>query len=298
MKFTNCYSNVSSIWKKGTIHVHTANSICGHYPAEKVCDMYFDRIMQYDFIALTDHMHLTIPPEVPVGRQVYAGEEFKRHLKQILGVGLRHEIDDDPDNLLNHQQLIENIHAQGGIAVICHPHLYENSYWALEDVLALHEIDAIEIYNHNSKMNNAGRSIASDLWDSLLCKGKIIWGMANDDMHHCSRIGGGYIKVQADGKNILDQIRNGAFYSSTGIDARSYIVGNKIVEITFDNDVGNKIETRLIVDGEITLRAFCSSKAEIPLPRQVQKYFRIEAYREDGAFIWFQPHFIEKRKGE
>lgn len=293
MTFTNSYID-SDTWKKGTIHVHTDNSPCGHYPVREVCEKYFDRILKYDFLAITDHMLITDVDGCDFGKVVYRGEEFKRHLRQILGVGIQ-EIPDDPDDLTNHQIIIDEIHRQNGISVICHPHLYTDDYWPLEELLNLQGYDAIEIYNHNEKMNNAGRSIASDLWDKLLVAGRRVWGMANDDMHHYSRLAGGFMKVQVDEthSDILDNLKNGRFYSSNGLNALTYELGRESVYIKFDNSVHNILRCRFISDGQIKYEKEVLEEVEMPIWNGIDTYFRIEACSEDGSRIWFQPHWVE-----
>jgi putative N-acetylmannosamine-6-phosphate epimerase len=52
---------------------------------------------------------------------------------------------------------------------------------------------AIEIYNHNVKMNSASRIVAADVWGELLTRGKRVYGIAGDDFHHRSRYGGAFI---------------------------------------------------------------------------------------------------------
>ena len=294
MMFSCCYSD-SADWAKGTLHVHTDNSPCGHYPVRTVCDLYFGRIMKYDFIAITDHMLRTPVPEWGDGKTIFPGEEFKRHDKQILGIGIG-DIPDDPDRLDNHQQIIDEVNRQHGIAVLCHPHLYGDDYWSLEESLALMGYSGIEIYNHNEKMNQAGRAVASDLWDSLLSAGRKVWGFSSDDMHHCSRVGGGYIRVQRNsGDSLLDAIRDGHFYSSTGLDADSYDFDDGIIAIRLRNKSGARISYRVIADGIAVMAGDISSGTLLldasTFKEKVRRYFRVEAMRDDGAYIWFQPHF-------
>ncbi len=294
--FTCCYTD-SQKWAKGTLHVHTDNSPCGHYPSREVCALYFGRIMKYDFIAITDHMLITPVPEWGDGKIIFSGEEFKRHDKQILGIGIDNILD-DPDHLDNHQQIIDEIDRQQGIAVICHPHLYADDYWSFEELLTLKGYSGIEIYNHNERMNNAGRALATDLWDKLLAEGRRIWGFSSDDMHHCSRVGGGYIKVQREpDEDLMTAIRSGRFYSSTGLDAESYAFDGDSVFIKLVNKNCESIFYRVIADGCVLvsgeINSDCLILDRLSSNNNIRRYFRIEAMRKDGAYIWFQPQFLE-----
>lgn len=279
---------------KGSLHVHTDKSPCGLYPLQEVLDLYFGNIMNYDFLAITDHMVRTPFLDCTYTKLLLSGEEFKRKSKQILGIGIGN-IDDNPDVLDNHQNLINEINKYGGVSVICHPHLYYNDYWSYEDLSSLYGFSGIEIYNHNEKMNNAGRSLATDLWDKLLNDGRKIYGYANDDMHHSSRVGGGYMMVAASNhKELLDALRVGLFYSSTGLDIKSYEIVNNQISIRFDNEFCSQITINIIVDGMNKFTFLIKDEDFVlDLDFEVLKYIRVEAEREDGSHIWFQPHFIE-----
>lgn len=280
--------------KKGTIHVHTENSPCGHYPTKDVCDLYFGEIMKYDFLSFTDHMTITKTTCDYKGKIIMPGIEFKRHDKQMLGVGITN-IEDNPDDLYNHQMLIDKINANNGIAIICHPHLYRDDYWSCKELIALSGYSGIEIYNHNEKMNNSGRAVATDLWDKILLSGKKIYGYANDDMHHSSRVGGGYMMVLAtDERSLISSLENGLFYSSSGLDAKFYGLKENVLRIIFNNKSKCSIKIRIIVDGVERLSSIIDNEDyKIPIDFNVKRYFRVEAMREDGAFVWFQPHFVK-----
>ncbi|MDR1636409.1 MAG: hypothetical protein LBR93_03645, partial [Treponema sp.] len=220
MKIQNPYER-NGVWLKGNLHTHTDASPCGHYPLEEVAATYRDRIMQYDFLAITDHLVMTDVSAVEGinGMVVFRGVEFKKEARQTLGVNIG-SYDDDGLDQTNHQRIFDQVRRQGGINIICHPHIYEDGYWPLEQLLELTGYTALEIYNHNVKMNNAGRAVATDLWDALLSAGRRVWGIASDDFHHRSRYGGGFIMALGKEKSaaaILGALEAGAFYASSGI---------------------------------------------------------------------------------
>lgn len=286
----------NSAWYKGTVHVHTNNSSCGHYPIEEVCAIYGDEIIHYDFIAITDHMMTTKHDSAQGSLLVFEGQEFKRSQRQILGVDIRN-IEDDPDDLSNHQVLIDEINHQDGLAIICHPHIYDDSYWPIEELIELRGYSGLEIYNHNVKMNNAGRANAIDCWDSLLTAGVRVWGYANDDMHHVSRIGGGFLMVQATGRSkpeIKKALKDGAFYSSTGAFFTKLYCEDGILQCSLDEHTAKDCEVSLIGCNAVVLDQFFDCKdIVIPLEEYLSAntYLRIEVLRGDGAYAWSQPLF-------
>lgn len=287
-------------WFQGCFHVHTENSPCGHYSVEKVCELYADTIINYDFIAITDHLLVTPIPEIKDSLLVFPGEEFKDKYKQILGVGISCIVD-NPDELENHQEIIDKINLQKGISIICHPHIYTEDYWPLNQLLKLQRYSGIEIYNHNVKMNNAGRAVATDVWDQLLLAGKKVWGFAADDMHHVSRIGGGFLMVLAQEKSlvsILEAVKQGSFYASTGAYFKEISVNistknEQILSIILDPISALDSELSVIGDGgKLLFKIPGSSTISISLDSlETSRYFRIELKRADGAFAWSQPFF-------
>jgi len=284
------------LWLKGNLHTHTTNSSCGYYPLEEVAGTYGDKAMKYDFLAITDHVYLTdiSPVQGLNGLVVFAGVEYKPYKFQTLGINITSYMDDSDDEE-NHQIIFDAVQAQGGINIICHPHIYNTDYWPLDKILKLSGYTAIEIYNHNVKMNSNGRAIATDIWDALLSRGIRVYGIASDDLHHRSRYGGAFIMVQASQKNaasIFQAIKSGAFYSSTGILFQDISLknGNELSLEIASNYIPDVTFSFIGLGGKI-LYKMNGPNASYVIP-DTEGYIRIEAVREDGARAWTQPFFI------
>jgi hypothetical protein len=194
-----------------------------------VASVYGDRIMRYDFLAITDHWRLTdvSPARGLGGLVVFGGVEFKKEAYQTLGINIR-SYADDPEDEANHQGIFDEVLRQGGLNIICHPHIYREDYWPLDRLLALRGYAALEIYNHNVKMNNAGRAVATGLWDRLLERGRRVWGVASDDFHHSSRCGGGFVQVLAPEKEpgaLIRALRGGPSTPPRGFSSRKRAPG-------------------------------------------------------------------------
>ncbi|MDR2535430.1 MAG: hypothetical protein LBD29_05280 [Treponema sp.] len=298
MYISNPYP-VEGLWLKGNLHAHTEASPCGHYSLLTVAGTYSDRIMKYDFLGITDHLTITdvSPVQGMNGLILFSGTEFKKEGHQILGLNIA-SCGDDPLDETNHQEIFDHVAYQGGISVICHPHIYCDDYWTLDRLLELKGFTGIEIYNHNVKMNNAGRAVATDIWDSLLSRGRRVWGIASDDLHHCSRYGGGFIMVNTAEKSpasIIAAIKTGAFYASSGILLTDFQVqDNEISAAPALTRVSGTV-LRFIGTGGTVL---WETKPLTPGERAVytvqgdEGYVRIEASREDGAMAWSSPFWI------
>jgi hypothetical protein len=295
MNILNPYTQ-EGLWLKGNLHTHTEASPCGHYPLAEVAGTYSDRIMKYDFLAITDHLLVTDISQVQGmnGIVLFSGIEFKKEAFQTLGINVS-PFSDDPLDEKNHQDIFNHVQGQGGINIICHPHIYKNNYWPLERLLDLSGFTAIEIYNHNVKMNNAGRAVATDVWDELLSRNRRVWGIASDDFHHRSRYGGGFIMVKAAKKSadaIIAAIQKGAFYASAGIILKDIQVTGDI--ISFASIPGTVF--RFIGHEGKLLSEVKTSKPGEKVSYRVrgdEKYVRAEAFREDGAMAWTSPFWIE-----
>ena len=304
MNIINLYSTENSresVWLKGNLHTHTKESPCGHHPLADVAAIYSGKVMRYDFLAVTDHCKLTDVSEIQGmnGLVVFGGTEFKKEAFQTLAINIDHYEDNCFDKT-NHQRVFDEVTAQGGINVICHPHIYRADYWPLERLLELEGYEAVEIYNHNVKMNNSGRAVATDIWDRLLSAGRRVWGIASDDFHHSSRYGGGFISVLAEEKNktaILDAVKTGAFYSSSGILLKNIeVIDEKTISLSNATPRTSGTVFSFIGRDVRLLKKQQPQDPESPATYTVrgdEGYIRVEASREDGARAWVQPFWIE-----
>lgn len=287
--------NVDGIWLKGNLHTHTENSSCGHYSIEKVIEMYTSFKMEYDFLAITDHYVLTDLEKYMEDDKIilFNGAEFKKRDYQTLGINLEGYNDDESD-LSNHQDLFDDIEKQGGINIICHPHVFEDNYWPMKKLLELDNYTGIEIYNNNVKFDNKGRAVATDLWDDLLSGGKNVFGFANDDMHIFQRCGGAFNMVLAKEKNreaIMEALKNGSFYASTGLFLNQIKVEGNIINIEVKH-IKIPVEFRFIgKNGRILKEEFGSISSYDCVGNE--GYVRVEMKREDGAMAWTQPFWID-----
>ncbi len=204
------------------LHHHTTLSDGAKTP-EETAAMY--KAAGYDAIAFTDHW-LYGTSDTINGLPILPGAEY--HTGKSDGfTGVYHILclfsREEPklDSSMTPQQIIDGIHAVGGLAVLAHP------AWSLntpENIQKLHGIDAIEIFNTSSGRGNSRREDSSILIDILASSGHFYPLLAVDDSHY---YGAGnladsctaFIAVQcesADPEKIKKAILDGCFYASTG----------------------------------------------------------------------------------
>jgi hypothetical protein len=258
-------------WYRGNTHTHTQNSD-GDSPPDSAARWYRDH--GYQFLFITDHEKQTDPAPlnarfgVPGKFLLIVGQEITQrvadsthyrgtrqaHVNSLgattvvmpqgergraIGITMRQ----------GYATNIAAVRAAGGIPQVNHP----NFIWSvrLQDLVALPDSVLLEIANAHTGVINAGddRSPSTEaLWDSLLTRGKTIFGVADDDAHsfkpedadsyELTRPGRGWIVVRADtltAEAILHGIRRGDFYASTGV--------------TLDSLVATRSELRLSVAG-------------------------------------------------
>jgi len=282
-------------WFKGNLHTHTTQSDGLLSPEEAIA---WYRGHGYDFVALSDHWVLTQgqtfgPPNDFV---TISGTELDGPGYHMLALG----VSDLPARELadSAQALTDAIVAQGGLPFFAHP------YWTGQssaDIAPIRRIAGIEVFNSVCE-REVGLGYASVHWDELLALGLRLNALAVDDVHwrlDCQ--GMGYIMVRAkslDESSILEAVRRGHFYSSSG---------PKIADLQVVRQE----------DGQPALRVRCSPCSTITfyasgprgrrfeavpgqsldsaiLPfRAEQIYLRVECRDLRGGTAWSNPIYVE-----
>jgi hypothetical protein len=250
-----------SRWFKGNTHAHSLNSD-GDVPVDAVVRWY--REHRYHFTFITEHEYFTdvTPLNALFGGAnrflVIAGQEVSQRVADSMhsgGVRQAHV------NALGANRLVSPIgeryigrgmsiadtyarngaaiRAAGGIMQVNHP----NFIWSvpLGDMMDLPDSTLFELWNGHPIVYNLGGTDSTGQemlstearWDSVLSRGKLLFGVADDDSHSfkpqdaenpdLARPGRGWIWVRADTLSpaaILTALRRGDFYASTGITLR------------------------------------------------------------------------------
>jgi hypothetical protein len=201
------------------------------------------------------------------------------------------------------QRDVDAIREAGGIATINHP----NFMWSFTaaEMKEVKDFTLLEIANAHPATNMFGGGdvqSAEAMWDELLRAGKRVWGIAVDDSHNFhgdtntpvryTVIGGqlvynvkpiyyappgrGWIFVRAESltaSNILDAIKRGDFYASTGVVLDS---------INFD---GRDLRVAIREDGDSRYRTSYV---------RTKRYVRARVDDSNGRSAWTQPFFFTK----
>lgn len=218
---------------KGNLHTHTTRSD-GKLTPEEVMRLYKDK--GYDFIALTDHhiynlknfdegLGLTIIPgvETDTHNLMPSGRGYSNFHVVAIGPskenGNGYEQDEDityinVKNSKEYQPYLDDMHKRNNLTIYCHPE-WSSTPARMFDTQKGHT--AMEIWNTTSVVNYDIDKDAS-YWDELLAQDIKIWGVASDDSHSEHTLGRGFVMVNAENdiNSILEALKEGKFYSSTG----------------------------------------------------------------------------------
>jgi hypothetical protein len=283
-------------WFRGNLHCHTTNSD-GALPPETVASHYAD--LGYDFLAITDHLQVTDPATVErndllliPGTELHGDEQAPGRTYHIVVVGQNatdvaavHRTTDQG------QIVIDRARAADCLQFIAHPYRLGMT---TEEVISLEHADGVEVYNNISRLG--GKADSSPYWDAALDAGVHVWGLANDDAHF-QRVdyGGGWIMVQAptlDEANILDAIRAGRFYASTGPQFHELVVDERTIHVRCSaaqavRFLSNRMLTHGVEADEPVL-----TEATWTVPAH-GRYVRVVVEDEHGHKAWSQPVWFE-----
>jgi hypothetical protein len=280
------YLREGYLWLRGNLHTHTTRSD-GQLPPEETIAAYESR--GYDFLALSDHDKL-VPPEAFQAHTkltLLPADEVSANGPHILAVGIQEVIPPDADR----QKVIDAANAQGGFAILNHPNWLQHfNHCPQEKMEQWTNYAGIEIYNGIVEYLE-GSALATDRWDRLLGSGRRAWGYAHDDFHISKGIERGWNVVQAADRSpqaILDALRSGRFYASTGVAITRIEVREDVLFVA----APDAQRIRFIGAWGRELFYADSGEAEYPVEDRAGGYVRVECYGRGVKAAWTQPFFL------
>lgn len=289
---------------KGNLHCHTTRSD-GKGTPENVIRQF--EHAGYDFLALTDHCIYNYKNYAEDSDLlIIPGTEMDCDLPGV-GIHCIHTVVLGPEKADGNgyeqderfespalekaeqaQPMFDDILAHNNIAIFCHPDWSSNTS---EEVQAVSGYSMIEVWNSGGVIE-FDMDHSAPRWDELLLNDRHIWGVATDDGHllydHCH----GWVRVNAE-KNVasvLDALKTGAFYASTGPEIYDFFVEDGVATVLCSPCA------------RVRFRHF-----RVPYPTQYgnnmtgasQKlfegtnYIRAEVVDNEGHVAWTNPIFLE-----
>ena len=279
-------------WLRGNFHTHagTGEGTCGHYPIETVADSYRD--CGYKVLTISNHdiYSDTSGLSEALGMTLINGFEFSSD-SHMLCLNTRSWIDDGV-----HQTVIDETNKQGGIVVICHPRWHDGNYWTAEEILKLRGVSGMEIYN-GVIFRMDGSGLATDVWDSVLSAGRLVWGYANDDFHRWYDLAKAWNMIySAPGvEAVVNALRQGCFYATTGLELADFSLNGDIIHVAarMRSGYAQALEYAFIgKDGEILAVVNDPADSDSGAAYRIkpnQPYIRVRICSPFGAMLWTQP---------
>jgi hypothetical protein len=299
-------------WFKGNTHTHTTNSD-GDTPPEQVARWY--KSHKYDFLVLSDHNVFTDPATlsslVDSTFLLIPGEEvttaYKAASVHVNALDISRVIPAPTGNSLLEtvQNTIDAIRAEKAIPHINHP----NFRWSIDTTVLwrMRNDRLIEIHNGHPTVHNAGGGDwpgLEEAWDTLLTRGKRLFGIAVDDAHHFQQEfspdranpGRGWVAVRAtslNGRAIVEALDAGAFYASSGPVLSDITVTGTTLSIAVARTGDFKYTTQFVGDNGRILATDKSLTPRYTLTGN-ETYVRARVIDSGGRVAWVQPVFTTR----
>jgi hypothetical protein len=302
---------------KGNLHTHSTRSD-GQYAPEVVINAYRDK--GYDFMCLSDH-------EIYFKSDKYDDDRFimidgyemacemswrktgqQYHVHGLLDKSLNSEsefehdeehVKPDYENLKTIQSMIDEMRHKGNLIIMNHPEWSRNKP---EDLLELQGYFAIEIYNHQSELDEAvGYGVRH--WDYLLKNGSKVFGIAADDAHGgemntaISEFFGGWVSVEAEKlqqQSIITALKSGNYYSSNGPEIIDLRVEEGLIHIEcspvkFIKFITHPFNGRCLYNKDASPITKGTYRVE-----GKEQYIRVECVDFEGNTAWSNPIFPDE----
>lgn len=291
MQITHPYENLmGGIWLRGNLHTHTTNSD-GNRDMQEVINTYAD--LGYQFLSISDHdifTDRTIYDNIDnKGLVLLPGNEISRSGQHLLHVNGDRLIEPHADR----QRVIDDVKSTQGFIVVAHPNFTLNfNHCPIELLQQLTGFVGMEIFNATVGRCE-GSPYATNKWDMLLSEGRRPWGFAHDDAHFMPGdvdVGVGWNVVHCDSSsadNIVNSLRNGRFYCSSGVVIN--VIQVEGLEITIECENASKI-VAITQNGRRVAKSDSGSiKVDVS---ELSGYVRFECWGEGESNAWTQPFFL------
>ncbi len=295
----------SERWVKGNTHTHSTISD-GDAPPERVAEIY--RTLGYGFCYLTDHdkqAPMDLFRKLSDSRFLFLpGEEltpesgdFAVHVN-ALGVERALTAIREGKSALTAQRNAQRVRDAGGLPQLNHPSCVLSDP---DTVRLMGSPSLIEVYNHGVAQEGLGlmaQSLFEGAWNTGLDAGLTMWGVAADDAHHYTRKdkganppGGGWVMVRVPrltAEEVLNALRRGRFYSSTGVSVQSYRVRGNQIEVRVQPKPGVRYTVELITTLPEHRRKAEGDRVRLEAPTATP-WARVRVVGSDRTMAWLQP---------
>jgi hypothetical protein len=299
-------------WYKGNTHTHTLNSD-GDSTPDDVVRWY--REHGYQFLVLTDHNFLT---SVDGLNAVHgADEQFLvikgEEVSDRSGNKPLHINGLDPNALVPPQggtsvvdvlqRSVDAIRQARGVPSINHP----NFGWAItgDELRQVPNNRLFEVFNGHPQVNNLGGGGVpglEEVWDSILSRGTLLYGVAVDDAHVFKQPGNpnvpgpgrGWIVIRAprlETRTLLESLERGDFYATTGVELSEYRATRTQITVSVKATEFSKYRIQFVGRNGKVISEVAAPTATYDIKGD-EGYVRARVLESNGRLAWCQPVMI------
>jgi len=218
----------TGIWLRCALHTHTTNS-----DGELAPDLlvrHYERA-GYDVLAITDHWVRTVERStrkllVIPSIELNAEAPTRENDAHVLALGVAADPVLPEDHFAPLEDVVAWVAENGGVPYLAHTYwsgLRTEQWWDCPGLYGL------EVWNSSCEVE-LGRGDASIHWDEALEHGRALFALATDDSHHPGYDSGfawTWVRVgEKTEEAVLDALREGTFYGSTGPELRAVEVSD------------------------------------------------------------------------
>ena len=294
----------STNYYKGNLHGHSNHSDGALKPDEVIIEY---KNLGYDFTCLSEHLwkgekfanEVVLDTTnlnknnfivIPSAELHCKGKKYvKNELWHIVANGLPVDFKCADDKETAHD-LIQRAIDTGAFVTIAHPEWYMLTF---DECMSVSHAHGVEIYNHSCHIE-AARGFGTATVDYLLQEDKKIYLTATDDSHfRMPDGGGGWVMVASENLNensILDSLKAGKYYSSTGVEIIKCEMDNNLVKVQTSPAenitlVGRGSRSLSVNGNNITEAIFDLNQLDT-------NWFRISIIDNFGRFAWLNPVWL------
>lgn len=300
-------------WVKGNTHAHTRNSD-GNEAPRRVMRWYLDQ--EYQFLVISDHDLVTdvtyldsdknddfiLIPAMEITRSLGALRLHVNALNPKRAVPAAAVGRTAVETL---QNAVDAARAAGAVPQVNHPQWR----WSVtaDDLLALRGLRLFELLNVNRDSNNfaaGGKPGTEELWDAVLSRGTVLYGVASDDTHDylgdftqgLSSPGKGWVMVRVSDLTpdaVCAALEKGDFYASTGVELLDVQATAKEYRLEIKPLGDTAYTTRFIGRGGVVLKEDFGLAPSYAFQGD-ELYVRAKVVSSAGDLAFCQPVFVRK----
>ena len=276
-------------WFRGNTHTHAQFSDTNDSNDVPVIAKWYETA-GYDFLCLSEHNDHVVQKQIFCHDEAASPPEFIMLCGNELSETRHHTALGISSFIGGESSLQDGVNktiAAGGVPILNHT---QDPFVSASNFIATEGLNHLKIFNGGRPEDTPATEM---LWDAILSSpdGRMVYAVASDDNHYSeSNVGRGWIMVNAPEltkDEILESIREGNFYASTGVILKDYKVTENNISVNSQNG-----ETIVFIGKNGSVLKTVSDSAATYHITGDEYYVRTKITNTDGQMAWTQPVIV------